>query len=239
ETNDTGAIECLDREKQDSGNIIQYNRILDVVGLKTTPEGKVLSPYYSWGIYLDDYSSGIIVRGNLVVRTDFGGICIHGGQNDVVENNIFVDGNTTQIYFSPIDDFMVNNRFTRNIVAFSAPDATLINPMNRPPAQALSAMDNNLYWHKAGADFFKTSELAAKGSKFTPLGSFDQWRAAGFDTHSLIADPLFVNAAEDDYRLLPNSPAFRLGFEKLPWEKMGMAGFERSFQPDAMQAYHP
>ena len=39
--------------------------------------------------------------------------------------------------------------------------------------------------------------------------------------HSLIADPLFVNAAQDDYRLQPNSPAFKLGFQPIPVEKIG------------------
>jgi hypothetical protein len=37
ETNDTGAIESLGREKLDMNNVIQYNRILDVVGMKSMP----------------------------------------------------------------------------------------------------------------------------------------------------------------------------------------------------------
>jgi len=37
----------------------------------------------------------------------------------------------------------------------------------------------------------------------------------------VIADPLFVNAATDDYRLRPESPAFALGFEPIPIERIG------------------
>jgi hypothetical protein len=48
ETNDTGAIECLGREKMDSGNVIQFNRITDIVGLKTASDGEILSPYMTW-----------------------------------------------------------------------------------------------------------------------------------------------------------------------------------------------
>jgi len=34
---------------------------IDVVGLKTTETGRFLTPFYTWGIYLDDYSSGTTV----------------------------------------------------------------------------------------------------------------------------------------------------------------------------------
>jgi len=35
-------------------------------------------------------------------------------------------------------------------------------------------------------------------------------------------DPLFVDAAHGDYRLKANSPAFALGFQRVPFEKMGL-----------------
>jgi hypothetical protein len=63
ETNDTGAIETLGRDQQDTGNIIRYNLILDSVGMTSTPDGRIITPYFSWGIYLDDYSSGTTVYG--------------------------------------------------------------------------------------------------------------------------------------------------------------------------------
>ena len=54
-----------------------------------------------------------------------------------------------------------------------------------------------------------------------PLDDWESWKAAGNDTHSIIADPLFVNAAQADYRLKPNSSAFQLGFKPIPVEKIG------------------
>ena len=48
------------------------------------------------------------------------------------------------------------------------------------------------------------------------------WQKAGYDKHALVADPLFVNPAKDNYDLKPNSPAFRLGFEPIAIAKIGL-----------------
>jgi len=53
------------------------------------------------------------------------------------------------------------------------------------------------------------------------MDEWESWQALGVDTHSIIADPLFVNPEKDDYRLRPNSPAFKLGFQPIPVEKIG------------------
>ena len=44
----------------------------------------------------------------------------------------------------------------------------------------------------------------------------------GADAHSVIADPLFVDAKRHDYRLKPDSPARKLGFVDLPYDQMGL-----------------
>ncbi len=53
------------------------------------------------------------------------------------------------------------------------------------------------------------------------MDEWASWQSLGLDKHSVIADPLFVNAAKDDYRLQPNSPAFKLGFQPIPVDKIG------------------
>ena len=47
-----------------------------------------------------------------------------------------------------------------------------------------------------------------------------------------MADPLFVNAKEYDFRLLPESPALALGFQPIPIEKIGP-------YPDELRASWP
>lgn len=44
-----------------------------------------------------------------------------------------------------------------------------------------------------------------------PLDEWTAWQDEGWDRHSTIADPLFVAAEQDDYRLRDDSPARRLG----------------------------
>ncbi len=55
------------------------------------------------------------------------------------------------------------------------------------------------------------------------MDEFSAWQAAGWDKHSLVADPMFVDAEHDDFRLKPESPAIqKLGFKPLPIDEMGL-----------------
>jgi hypothetical protein len=64
--------------------------------------------------------------------------------------------------------------------------------------------DRNLYWNGSGAPVLF-------GDKTLP-----QWQALGQDQHSEVADPLFVDPAQGDFRLWTDSPAEKIGFE--PWD---------------------
>ncbi len=223
ETSESGAVEILGRHKKETGDVIQFNRILDVVGLKTVPDGKLPLAGSTFGILLDDYASGVTIKGNLVARHDLGGVCINGGRGNVIVNNIFVQGTTDQLRYQVKDEFSVGNRFVKNIVVFKDPKAGLFKHTGRWRPQVLAETDNNLIWHVQGIPFFREAEL-------TPLGTWEKWQAAGMDRNSIIADPLFKAAAKDDYQLPLNSPALKLGFQAIPFEKIGLAGFPRAWK---------
>jgi parallel beta-helix repeat protein len=53
------------------------------------------------------------------------------------------------------------------------------------------------------------------------LDEWASWQALGNDVHSKVTDPLFRDAAHDDFRLEPSSPAFALGFQPIPVDKIG------------------
>jgi hypothetical protein len=67
ETEDVGATYCGGRDWiSPRGTVIRYNYIHDVLGYGWN--GKWTSPYFAWGIYLDDNSGGVDVIGNIVAR---------------------------------------------------------------------------------------------------------------------------------------------------------------------------
>jgi hypothetical protein len=73
-------------------------------------------------------------------------------------------------------------------------------------------MDHNLYFNAAG------EPVTFVGMD---LGS---WRELGRDQHSLIADPVFVDPENHDYRLKPSSPAEKIGFQPFDYSKAGVYG---------------
>ena len=200
------------------------------------------------GIYL----SGTALRAshNLIHDTTrcgiFGGSHIHAGRDNILENNIFIEGADQQMQYSGHDPrssvvadhlkefkkamqdpafreryphlaaadpeklwVMEGNKFLRNIIYYKNPKAKLYqySPADAP---AVNVSDYNLIWH-----FGLPLDTSIPG---TP---WDEWQKKGYDQHSVAADPLFVDADHDDYRLRPESPAFALGFQPIPIEKIG------------------
>jgi hypothetical protein len=73
-------------------------------------------------------------------------------------------------------------------------------------------LDYNLYF-QAGSGSLK---------KFPGDLTWEQWQKdRGQDQHSLIADPLFENPQQGDFRLKPNSPALKLGFVPFDYTRAG------------------
>ncbi|MBD3293327.1 MAG: carbohydrate-binding protein [Armatimonadia bacterium] len=217
ETNDTGGIESCVRNENAAGNTFRHNLVVDSVGLKHTSEGGIITPYYTWGIYLDDHSSHALVYGNICVRNWRGGAVVHGGRENVIENNIFVDSELAQAEFNNIGTAMVQNVFRRNICYRPDGEALMLRS-GRFTDEVLAECDRNLYWSVGSAP----EELEFIGR------SLEAWREAGYDLNSLVTDPLFVDPEADDYRLQDDSPAFDLGFERIPIERIGLAGYDRA-----------
>jgi hypothetical protein len=228
EQSDTGAIGMGSRDIYERGSVIRYNYIHDTGGYNMTKPGVWEYPHYCWGVYLDDYTSGVHVYGNLIVRTYLGGVMIHGGQDNLVENNIIVDSKSQQLQYAPIDSLttgrtvghpdtgvwlMSGNRCLRNIFAWSDPQAKWLVGSKWP--QIIKESDYNLLWH--GGQPIATNQAGVADGDY-----WGAWRQLGLDEHSAIANPKFVNPKQDDYRLQKDSPALKLGFRPLPLEKMGL-----------------
>lgn len=71
--------------------------------------------------------------------------------------------------------------------------------------------------HEKGTIWADDIEIAEMPS----VDSLAYWQEIGFDRHSIVADPLFEDAAHGDYRLKKESPAWKLGFQPIPLEQIG------------------
>jgi len=205
ETGDSGGIYFYSDTNHPDANIIRNNLVVDTLGMGTTAQGKIVTPNYTWGIYLDGESSNTVVRDNLVVGHVLGGVFFNGGHKNVVENNILVKGSRTQVSYSNYTQAAKGNVFRRNVVAWTEPSAALFGGQWSDPAHVDS--DNNLYWHN-GLPVPELAELQKRGS----------------DRHSLAADPRFVDPSKGDYRLKPDSPALGLGFTAIDTSRIGPKG---------------
>jgi len=178
-------------QEVDPGKRLRYNVIHDVKA----------RAYGGWGIYPDEGSSEIVIESNLVYRCSSSPFFAHINRKITVQNNIFALGGQCQVERAgaapgPEQEYA----FLRNLVYYRQGKA-----VGYWDAQNHNfAYEGNLYWNASGAPIMF-------GEK-----TFAEWQATGQDKDSLIADPLFMDPEHGDFRLRPDSPAARIGFQ--PWD---------------------
>jgi len=222
ETCDMGAIRMVQRNLNLKGNKIRYNRILDTVGYGYRQGMPYQSPYFTWGIYLDDYTAGTEVVGNIVSRTGLGGIMVHGGGDNLVANNIVVNAGSYQIQFEPMENkkAYAGNRAERNIFVCTTKDSYgyLMSSSTIRDASEMPVLQDNLFWAGTQELRFLTTQ---KSSHREPIAGLTAWMAWSGETGSSMADPKLASLAQDDYRLASDSPAWKMGFSPIPLEQIG------------------
>ena len=101
ETEDTGAVYTGGRDWIGSrGTVIRYNYFHDMLGYGHDNQGVWHSPYFAWGIYLDDNTGGVDVIGNIVARCPTAGLHLHNGRDNRIENNLFIDNGQSQVEYN-------------------------------------------------------------------------------------------------------------------------------------------
>jgi parallel beta-helix repeat protein len=225
-TDDTGAINCWNEMPpgvEPPGHVIRYNFISD-----TGKAGQV-----TMGIYLDNWCSQCIVQGNIIVNTapDAGGFAIFAkGRNNIIENNILINSNKAHIIFAAHYPEMATV-FSKNIVGYTyhyeGPFFQLYPFKKRDYVKKgdyyehlwefLLYSDYNLFFgpHTKNPMMIDGVPLSDWPKKYGREGD-------GYDTHSIVADPMFVDPEHDDYRLRPESPALKLGFQSIDVSKIGI-----------------
>ena len=180
---DCGGIYAVDLAHTSTGIVIN-NNVVSNYGTSTNA---------SKAIYLDDELSNATVENNIIRGTGTYAFQIHGGDHNVLRNNIFdISGATTLGLYqasaaSNPNYGMSDNAFTCNIVYSSnTPPSSLwvymVQPIDAPPA-----VSNNLYWDT-------TVALPNTGSIV--------------DTLPTVANPDFVNPSQANYTFGSTLPSF-------------------------------
>jgi hypothetical protein len=121
------------------------------------------------------------------------------------------------------DNIFASNKLHNNIIYYPGnATADLYWAIYLPSAPG-NVFNDNLIWNNLGASSLRVYDPKASlhggvGSRY----SWDQWKALGFDTRSVIADPLFVDPSKDNYALQANSPALGMGFQPIDQSKIGI-----------------
>ena len=90
---------------------------------------------------------------------------------------------------------------------------------NTPTLNGLTNMTwgRNVYW---SADLADPADQLVFGTEYQKL-RFPQWQALYHDAGSVVADPLFADAAAHNFTLLPGSPALAIGFQQIDMSDVG------------------
>ena len=81
----------------------------------------------------------------------------------------------------------------------------------------ITSSDHNLFWSTAPAVLGMY-----RGPADGPLEKWQAMAGGKYDRNSIVADPMFVDPAKRDYRLRPESPALKLGFQPIDASRIGL-----------------
>jgi len=192
------------------GTIIRNNLIHDIDANR----------YGGWGIYNDEGSTGILVENNVVYNTKYAGYDMHFGKEIVIRNNIFALGQKDQISRTRGENHP-SLYFENNIVYWKEGELFKGDWKDREyeyynhakpdmPGGTVTRTRN----FESNWNVFYNPNLKIDDVKFG-TGSFADWQRRGYDRNSVYADPMFVDPDNFDFRLKPESPALKLGFEPI------------------------
>ena len=227
ESHDCGAI-YAGRSWTLRGHAIQYNYLHHLCGKDGGPCN---------GIYLDDLFSSAVVQGNVfyqVLRPVF----IGGGRDNIVQNNIFVDcPQAIHIdaralgWCGPHAEGRIKEAQQQGTIAgvryreppFSTRYPELVRLLAEDPKSPRgNVVRRNIFWAGDGENLRRV----ARGKEF-PSTWWDHIEArikplVTLESNLINEDPKFVAPEAGNFQLREDSPAWKLPFQRIPIERIGL-----------------
>lgn len=210
EANDAGAI-YAGRDWTWRGTVIRHNYLHDISGL---------SGNGCMGVYLDDMLCGTEISGNIfrrVTRAAF----IGGGRDNTIANNIFVDCKPA---------VHVDAR-AMNWASYHV-NTTMKEGLEAVPYQQAPWRDHYPNLPRILDDEPALPKGNVVARNICVGGEWEDIEDAArplvkFEANLVGQDPRFMDAAHMDFRLRPDSPALKLGFQPIPAQEIGLYRDER------------
>ncbi len=206
--NDAGAIYTqpgIDEDWTMRGHVLRHNFIHHIYGF----QGRGCC-----GVYLDDLFSSMHCYGNVFYQVPAAAF-IGGGRDNLVENNLFIDCNPAihvdarGLGWCAGIEPMLRERLQD--IPYQQP------PWSTRYPQLLTVLDDE--------------PMAPKGNVFRRNvswgGRWDDIEGQArpfirFEQNLIGEDPRLVDPQQLDLRLRPDSPAWKIGFKPIVWEKIGL-----------------
>lgn len=208
ETDDCGSF-YMGRNPSERGSVIRYNYWHDIGSAFT---------HGSCAIYFDDGSGGQTVFGNVFFNAaggNFGAVFVHGGHDNVADNNVFVDCKAA-IRQATWDDAYWKETLEGDLwqnVLLRDVDITAPPYIDKyPELKDFMVPGSRPRMNKAFRNVAVKCGLFIEGN----------WEEK--DNFVTDQDPGFVDMAKFDFRLRDDSVVFEKipGFEKIPFDKIGL-----------------
>ena len=214
ETSDTGAV-YAGRDITSLGNVIEHNYFHDL----GSRDAKLLLVA---GIYLDDGMGGVLVRGNIFVGTTWAGVCINGGADNTIENNLFLDCQSAVRGNHGSPEAFRSEAKSGILLALDAMPYTESPWRERYPELIERMREWGEPWRAIHNRVERNICLDSPWEMNTDLYQFrDNWGTHPGQTPEarLLRTP--DNPQRDGFALHPDSPAYNRGFQPLLFAQMG------------------
>ncbi len=210
ETGDVGAF-YMGRDWTTRGNIIRYNYFHDIEGPYT---------HGAMAVYLDDAASGSTIFGNVFYKASRAAF-IGGGRDNIVENNIFIDCEPA-VHIDARGLGWAKKYIVKGGGWHMYDKLERVNYKKRPYStrypKLAAILEDNPTVPKGNI----VRRNICSGGRWLDLQGVDK-NIVNIKDNLINNEPGFIDPANMNFQLKDDSPAYKLGFKRIPIEKIGLS----------------